>query len=1030
MVRFFATSFRTRLLLLALLAIVPVLGVMIYNAVEQRRLAAAMVQANALHLARLAADNHEQLIGSTHELLTALAQLPQVRDHDSAACNSLFADLLRQYPHYTNLTAIEPDGDVFCSAVPFTAAVSAADRAWFRQAIQSRDLAIGDYQIGRITGKATVVLAHPVLAATGQVQALVTAALDLAWLNHLAAEAELPAGSSLTVIDQSGTILVRYPDPERWVGQSVAQTPLFQTILAHDGQGSAVLSGVDGVERLCGFTVLRPTAEAGRLYLSVGLPVESVFADVSRMLIRSLVGLGLVIALTLAVLWVSSDLFLVRPVKALVRAAGRLAGGDLTVRTGLAQKGGELGQLAAAFDRMAGALASRAAEQTAAEAALRTSEAALRQINDQLQTVLDALPAAVSWIGSDLKYLGANKYLIEMLGQPADAIIGQEVGFRGTSPEFAAFARDFFAQPAQQVLREISSEIGGVARQYLVVARKYQEDRAAVFVGMDVTGRRQMERKLREAEAKYRSLVEQIPAITYIAAPDAFSGTLYISPQIEAMLDFSQAQWTAEPDLWVRRLHPDDRERVLAEVAASHATGKPLRTEYRLLAGDGRVVWLRDEATVVLDDTGRPDFIQGVMVDITDRMLAEEEIRRLNRDLERRVIERTAQLAAANQELEQEIAERKRIEVALRISEERLRLLFEQANDAIFVANEDDEILDVNSRACDLLGYSRAELLRLKVPDLQAPEVRGEPGRVIRNELARGTRVFEAVGLHRDGRRIPIEVSTARVVGPEPGLVLAIVRDITERKRAETGIQKALEKERELSLLKSRFIAMVSHEFRTPLSLILSSAQLLEEYRAQFDEEKSNAYLRRIQAAVKQMADLLEDVLTVSKAEAGKLSFKPVSLDLVAFSRELTEELQLTAGARHKIIFTSEDEYANAYTDERLLHQVLTNLLSNAIKYSPLDSVIRFDLCCRAGVATFRIGDQGIGIPAEDQSRLFETFHRANNVGNISGSGLGLAIAKRAVDLLGGTIEVASQIGAGTIVTVTAPLRPLGPNKK
>jgi len=134
---------------------------------------------------------------------------------------------------------------------------------------------------------------------------------------------------------------------------------------------------------------------------------------------------------------------------------------------------------------------------------------------------------------------------------------------------------------------------------------------------------------------------------------------------------------------------------------------------------------------------------------------------------------------------------------------------------------------------------------------------------------------------------------------------------------------------------------MVSHEFRTPLSLILSSAQLLEEHSAQFDAEKSNAHLRRIQTAVKQMADLLEDVLTVGKAEAGRLAFKPVFLDLVAFSQELAEELQLTTGARHKIVFASEDEYAGAYTDESILsiirgnggHRPPTSLLSKCYTY-------------------------------------------------------------------------------------------------
>ncbi len=260
------------------------------------------------------------------------------------------------------------------------------------------------------------------------------------------------------------------------------------------------------------------------------------------------------------------------------------------------------------------------------------------------------------------------------------------------------------------------------------------------------------------------------------------------------------------------------------------------------------------------------------------------------------------------------------------------------------------------------------------------------------------------------------------VVSADDNEVMAIIRDITKRKRVEEDIRNALEKQKELSLLKSRFISMTSHEFRTPLTTILSSSQLLEKYSNKLAEEKKLQHLHRIQGAVKQMTELLNNVLLIGKAEAGKLQIKSASLDLGQFCRDLVEELQLSTGNNHTIAFCRQGECATACMDEKLLGSILINLLSNAIKYSPLGGTVHFDLICQQGEAIFHVQDQGIGIPTAEQAQLFNSFHRASNVGTISGTGLGLAIVKKSVDLHGGNITVNSEVGVGTTFTVTLPL--------
>lgn len=247
------------------------------------------------------------------------------------------------------------------------------------------------------------------------------------------------------------------------------------------------------------------------------------------------------------------------------------------------------------------------------------------------------------------------------------------------------------------------------------------------------------------------------------------------------------------------------------------------------------------------------------------------------------------------------------------------------------------------------------------------------------------------------------------------------IRDSNQSKWVAAEISKILEKEKELSELKSEFVTMASHEFRTPLATILSSTELLEHYSHKWAQERKITHFQRIQVAVKHMTGLLNDVLLIGKAEAGKLEFEPTPLDLVQFCRGLVEDIQISTD-NHTIAFCSQGQCTNACMDEKLLRHVLVNLLSNAIKYSPQGGTVYFDLVCNQEAATFQVRDQGIGVPLADQAQLFAPFYRASNAGTISGTGLGLAIVKKSVDLHSGKLTVESEVGVGTKFMVTIPL--------
>jgi signal transduction histidine kinase len=459
--RRFFFGFRFRLILLVLPAVLPALGLTLYTGLEQRRLAAEAAQQDALRLARSAAQEQELLIQGTYHLLVALAQLPLAGGDDPAACNAFFLDLLDQYQGYSGFTVARPNGDVFCSAPALAEPVNLADRPWFERLAQTRDFVVGDYLVGRVSGKAVMVCAFPVLGADGQLQAIVTAGLDLAWLSELVAQAQLPEGTTLTVIDHNGTVLARHPDPGRWVGQTLPEAAVVRAILTKAGEGTVQAQGLDGVSRLYAFAPLGDGVETGA-FVAVGIHSTIAFADAEGALVRNLALLGLAALLALSAAWVGGNLLITRPVQALLRTTEQLATGDLSTRAKLHHGIGELRQLASTLDQMVEALEQRVAERKRAEEALkgyserleqmveeRTKE--LREAQDRLVrneklAVLGQLPGGVGHeLRNPLGVISNATYYLQMSLAP------DQPGASSRADETTATAREYLEIIASQV---------------------------------------------------------------------------------------------------------------------------------------------------------------------------------------------------------------------------------------------------------------------------------------------------------------------------------------------------------------------------------------------------------------------------------------------------------------------------------------------------------------------------------------------------------------------------------------------------
>ena len=293
---------RVRLILLVFIAIVPALILILHNAKRDRDVSAERIQEDAQRIVEIAASRQTRFIDSARQLLAVLAELPEVAWGDSAGCNRFVKGLTDRYSVYGNLGRIDAEGKLVCSAIGFSGTLNLADRSYFRRAKDSKDFAIGDYQIGKVTNRGSVDFGYPILNRSGQVEGVIYAALDLTWLTHLAAEARLPEGASLSILDSQGTILARFPDPERWAGKPVPDAPLFQ-ILQLRNQATRELIGVDGVKRLYAFTTLSGKPQTGQMYVVVGIPKEIAFAEVDQRLQRNLGWLGVACLLALATAW-------------------------------------------------------------------------------------------------------------------------------------------------------------------------------------------------------------------------------------------------------------------------------------------------------------------------------------------------------------------------------------------------------------------------------------------------------------------------------------------------------------------------------------------------------------------------------------------------------------------------------------------------------------------------------------------------------------------------------------------------------
>jgi PAS domain S-box-containing protein len=634
-------------------------------------------------------------------------------------------------------------------------------------------------------------------------------------------------------------------------------------------------------------------------------------------------------------------------------------------------------------------------ERKRGEELLNFNREQLQESQQMLQTILDTLPVAVFWKDHKLVYMGCNQRFAQHAGvqRPAD-IIGKTDADLSWPPEYA----ERYVVDDQYVVMSGHSKLAYEQRRIIASGQELvvQTNRVPLHnmrgqtIGVlgayvDVSLLKQVENALRTSEERYRTVINTMSegVVIYdlegrITALNPAAANIFGVPA-HRLIGYNLNDFeVAEYDEHGRRLSRSESpaQITLATQQAQHDV--VLGIEFQ---GAPRI-WLTVNTEWLQLDEPQARGVLSTFSDITARKLAEDELRRVT---------------------------------------DQFQTVMDHSTASIFMKDIEGRVMLINHQTERDLHVMLDEMRGQTEERFVSPETYAEYQRTD-SEVLR-TRKSMSYEISLDDRVFWV---TKFPIFDQDGNIDAIggvSSDITERKRYEESLERALQKEKELGDLKFRLVSMASHEFRTPLATILVATDILKNYRPRLDDAEIDRRLQKIQDQVDHLRKVIDDVLVLSQAQQARpIDFTPVETDMDAFCRELLEEFQSFPEMQHTFDYACTPSPLCVSIDLRLMRQALANLLANAIKYAPHNKLIRVSVWHEGTDLFFSIADGGIGIPEADLKRLFDPFYRGANVGVIPGTGLGLAIVKQAIDLHQGTILVDSQVEVGTTITLKLPI--------
>ena len=512
----------------------------------------------------------------------------------------------------------------------------------------------------------------------------------------------------------------------------------------------------------------------------------------------------------------------------------------------------------------------------------------------------------------------------------------------------------------------------------------------------ELAERRRFELELSRTEAKYQTLVERIPAITYAAEFGDQGRWLFVSPQIEVILGFTPDEWMQTPDLWYRQLHPEDAPAILALEDESRSTKEPVQCEYRLFAKDGRVVWVRDDWVVGRQGSGG-QVLQGVIFDITEQKQAEDQLREAERKY-RNLVEQIPAISYVD--------------------------IYDPLTPGLFRTSY------VSPQIETMLGFSPDEFIT--DPDLWYsmvhPDDRERSMAADEHHYSTGeplTEEYRVVG--RNGRAIWVLDEAALVKDEQggPRFSQGILYDITARKQAEEDLERALSIEREASErlralddMKNTFLHAVSHELRTPLSAVLGLALTLERTEVQVSAEERQDLVHRLAANARKLDQLLSDLLDLDRLDRGIMEPRRRPTDVATLVRRTVESSDILGTRPVRV----DAQLVVVSVDAPKVERIIENLLANAARHTPPETTIWVRVTPEHGGVLMCVEDDGPGVSEQLRDSIFEPFRQGPDAPSHSpGVGIGLSLVAKFAELHGGRAWVDERPGGGASFKVFLP---------
>ncbi len=734
-----ALGLRARLALPLVAAAGVLLGAIVWQSLAERGQLRRDAAETLLQKAKLIAARQQSLVARADATISSLLLRPELHSADAATCARELRELVELQPEFNQIGLVRSDGDITCAATPPTGRVNVADRAWFRQALQSRSLVVSDVVTGRILDKPVVMLAKAIHDRAGRVTGAVYVSIDLTWLHAELGQSGLPAGSRLWVIDRLGGIALRHPDPEGWVGRNVAAMPSMQHFLVPGYEGVLQAKGLDGTPRLFGYVPLLNT-QSGQLRLFLTVPKAVVEAPADQRFLKNLVIMLCVLAVVAALLAGSVYRLLVRPLAILARTAASLGAGNLDARSGLPHSDDEIGQLAKTLDDAITERKRAEAEQLAA----RT----------MLQTVVDTVPLCIFWKDRQSRYLGCNRTFARLAGtdNPLDLDGKDDYEF-----DWRAFAHLYQQDDAEVMDSGLAKyniveplDLGGGTPVWLETSKVPLRDAQGRVYGVlgvfqDITEKKFAADALLAREREFHTLADNVP--DNVVRFDCEARARYVNPALEKSIGIPAAELLGRcptetfPGGGFAAL-----EQAIREVVAD---GESCIIEQMVPGPDGELRHHSIHIVAEKDADGCTVSVLAIGRDVTEQRRNEEELR----------------LAAS---------------------------VFHNTQEGIIVTDAAATILSVNPAFSEITGYAAVEALGRKPSLLRSEHHPAEFYRDMWQALLRQGRWQGEVWNRRKSGDLYLEWMTiSAVLGDDgkPMRYVSVFHDITEMRRKDEHIR-------------------------------------------------------------------------------------------------------------------------------------------------------------------------------------------------------------------------------------------------